>query len=318
MHAQANIRSLALAALLASTSLAAQTIDAYRYWIDGDAANATTNTASGTVFTLGTPIPTNTLDPGFHTITLQFRDSNGAWSAPVERYFTKSGEGITAYRYWFDNDVANAVNTTVTSTNTFNLSSAIGTNGLSVGIHKVSMAFRNGDGSWSTIVERYFSKTGADLTAWQYWFDDNVAQLVETNVGPNTTVNVTADLDGSALPWGDHTLTWRMRDALGNWSVPVVQDFYLFTGIEELPGLQQVMLFPNPADDAVRLRFDGDHVELSMDVVDATGRTVIGTQRVDVQGTAVRTIDLSALTAGSYHVRLQGENGVHTLPLIKR
>lgn len=318
MLAQANFRPLFLATMLASNGLAAQTIDAYRYWIDGDATNAITNAANGNVFTLSTPIPTSTLAPGFHSIDLQFRDSNGAWSAPVERYFSKSGEGITAYRYWYDDEVADAVTTNVANSASFNLSSGIATDALTVGPHKVSMTFRNGDGVWSAIVERYFSKTGAALTAWQYWFDDDVNNLVETAAGPNTAINIATDIDASALSFGTHNITWRMKDALGNWSVPVSQDFSVVTGIAEIPGLERVVLFPNPAGDLAHIRFEGTAAGFQYDVVDADGRSVLAAERAIVAGSTVAELDLVGVRAGMYHLRLIGTKGTRDIVFVKQ
>ncbi len=312
-------RTAVFAAMLGASGLAAQNIEAYQYWFDDDVEGAITTTVAGApTFELDTPIEADALSAGFHKITIRFRDSNNAWSVITERYFSKSGKDMNAYRYWFDDDVANATTTSVVLAPSLALDQTINTGSLSVGTHKISMEFRNGDGSWSTLTERYFTKGGANLTAWQYWFDDNVGGLVETAAGPNSVINVATDIDASALADGTHNITWRMKDALGSWSVPVSQDFDVVTGIAEIPGLERAILFPNPADDLVQVRFDGAGAEFNFDVLDAIGRTVMPARRAVLAGTAIVTLDLNGLGAGTYHLRLIGPERAKDILFVKR
>ncbi|MEO8733969.1 MAG: T9SS type A sorting domain-containing protein [Flavobacteriales bacterium] len=313
------LRALALLAFCAWGQIRAQDINAYSYWIDDDVSAAMTiSVPPAPIYTLSTPIPTSALYPGFHKLSIMFRDANSQWSVVTERYFSKSGKNMTAYQYWFDDDLASLINATATSSATLDISAALPTTTLGPGMHKVSMQFKNGDNSWSEVTERYFSKAGVDMTAWQFWFDDNVGALVETPIGPSTTINVIANVDASAFISGSHNITWRSKDASGNWSVPVSQDFDVYTGIAEIPGLESVLLMPNPADDHIQMRLQSSSVELSYDVLDASGRTMLGKERLDLAGTTLRTIDVSAFAPGVYQLRLIGANGVKCMPFIKR
>ncbi|MGV9011735.1 MAG: T9SS type A sorting domain-containing protein [Flavobacteriales bacterium] len=313
------LRTLALLAFCAWGQIRAQDINAYSYWIDDDVSAAVTIPVTpAPIYTLTTPIPTSALDPGFHKISIMFRDANSKWSVITERYFSKSGKNMTAYHYWFDDDLSTLTNATATSFATLDLSTSLPTTTLGPGIHKVSMQFKNGDNSWSEVTERYFSKTGADMTAWQYWFDDNVGALVETPIGPSTTVNVMANVDASAFISGSHNITWRSKDALGSWSVPVSQDFDVYTGIAEIPGLESALLMPNPADDHIQMRLEASSAELSYAVLDACGRMMSGKEWLAFAGMTLRSIDVSNFAPGVYQLRLIGRNGVKCMPFIKR
>lgn len=227
-------------------------------------------------------------------------------------------QNIDAYRYWIDDDAAAATTVTVPSTPVLALATTLPTSALTVGSHKVSMHFRDTNGAWSVITETYFTKSGAPLSAWQYWFDDNVAALVETPVAPGAVINVLADIDASALAPGMHNLTWRMRDAMGNWSVPVSQDFDLFTVIDEVPDLGRVLLFPNPASERAVIRFEDPVADLLYDVVDAAGRVVIPVQRATVASRGTLEMSIEGWPSGTYQLRLTGNNGVRVVPFVKQ
>ena len=89
-------------------------------------------------------------------------------------------------------------------------------------------------------------------------------------------------------------------------------------GVSELLGLDQVALYPNPAHDRLQVRFDAQSdVDLRFDVVDFTGRTVRGSERMRLSGTTTRTIDLSNFATGSYFLRAIGTEGTQCFPFMK-
>ncbi|MFZ1618239.1 MAG: T9SS type A sorting domain-containing protein, partial [Flavobacteriales bacterium] len=131
-------------------------------------------------------------------------------------------------------------------------------------------------------------------------------------------LNVTTLIDASLLGDGPHTITLRSTDAIGNWSVPLTQAFDVTVGITEIPGLESVVLMPNPAVDQVQLHFDArTAVDLTYDVIDASGRSVRGMERVSISASALRTIDVSKFAPGVYQLRLIGANGMKCMPFIK-
>jgi Secretion system C-terminal sorting domain len=310
----------ALALLLLGARVHAQNINAYRFWYDHDISAATLVTVPGTpVLNLNTALSGSGLGKGLHVLGIQFRDNNNVWSVAVEEPFARIDDQITAYQYWFDTDVANAQTTTVAGAGTLDLSANIPTGALFPGQHTITMRFKDGFGNWSVEQTKAFAKSGANLTAWQYWFDDNVTALVETAAGPNATINVAQSIDASGLSNGVHNITWRMKDSMGNWSVPVSQDFDLVLGITEIPGIDRLLLFPNPANERLTLRVDASTAQaLRIDVLDATGRTVLLPVQRTFSGGAVEELTISELAPGTYHVRVSNATGTRDVPFVKQ
>ncbi|MBK6774798.1 MAG: hypothetical protein IPG74_02735 [Flavobacteriales bacterium] len=44
------------------------------------------------------------------------------------------------------------------------------------------------------------------MTAYQYWFDDNVSTLVEMTVGATDVIDITTQINAGALIDGSHTI----------------------------------------------------------------------------------------------------------------
>ncbi|HEY0975873.1 MAG TPA: T9SS type A sorting domain-containing protein [Flavobacteriales bacterium] len=227
-------------------------------------------------------------------------------------------QNINGYRYWIDNDLAAITTNDIAPVPSLTLNTPLPVDALSIGHHRISLQFRDTNGAWSTPTEHYFTKSGADLNAWQYWFDTDVAGRVDVNVTADDAVNVVTDIDASALPDGPHTLLWRMKDAMGNWSVPVVRNFDLITAIGELPGVERALLFPNPATHNTTLRLDANTAQdLLVSVQDVTGRTVVEARRFAFQGTGLLDLDIAELAVGRYSIVLTSGQQRTQIPLIR-
>lgn len=226
---------------------------------------------------------------------------------------------INSYRYWFDDNATAATTVAVPGGQDLTLNANIDASTLGKGYHLATLQFKDSNERWGAPVTRTFVITGADLIAREYWFDDDVSTLQTVSVTATQVLNVTTLIDASSLGAGPHTITLRSTDAIGNWSVPLTQAFDVAVGITEIPGLESVVLMPNPADDQVQLRFDApEGADLRCTVIDAPGQVVMGEQRMSVTGSTVRTLDLSQLAAGLYRVQLTGGNGVRSIPFVKR
>lgn len=78
-----------------------------------------------------------------------------------------------------------------------------------------------------------------------------------------------------------------------------------------------VSLYPNPAQDKLNIRFDGDMKTDMITVVTADGREY-GRWKV-IPGTSLVQMDINALPAGQYFIRLSAGNQLQkTMPVIKR
>jgi hypothetical protein len=93
----------------------------------------------------------------------------------------------------------------------------------------------------------------------------------------------------------------------------------VYVGIEELPGVNSLLVFPNPVQDQLTLRVDAHtFTDMELSLLDASGRVVEAPTNWNVTGLAHRTWDTSALPAGVYTLRIGSSDRAITLPFIKQ
>jgi hypothetical protein len=122
---------------------------------------------------------------------------------------------------------------------------------------------------------------------------------------------------GTLLPDGTYTITLTAEDEYGNVGVclfELIIESTLGTEDEEI-GLNNVILYPNPAQQIVYLR-NPQGVNLKQATIyDLIGR-VVGDYSLDGMGTQ-KALDISNLSTATYMVRIEGENGSVSKRLIK-
>ncbi|MBK9760393.1 MAG: T9SS type A sorting domain-containing protein [Flavobacteriales bacterium] len=310
----------AIGALLTVGSLntmRAQTITGYRYWFDDAVANATSVPVSGAAeFTLNATLEASVLAPGHHRVTIQLQDSNGDYGVPITSLFAQRGSAIAGYRYWFDDDAANAID--VAGTGDYTLGASLEASALDNGYHRVTMQLRDGIGEYASPVTTTFVQRGVTVSGYEYWIDDEIANTTAASIGPSGVVNLIADLP-TGVPAGTHTFTIHFSGTNGTWSVPLTTQFNSFVSIEELPGISDLLLFPNPVTDELGLRLSSDASRtLNLQVLDITGAVVIDLSSWGVSGTAYRNWDISNLASGTYLLRIQDGTGTSNLRFVKR
>jgi hypothetical protein len=129
-------------------------------------------------------------------------------------------QSITAYRYWFNDDIAALVEVPVTATPVMNTQIVLNSTGLAVGLHTVTVQFKDNDLHWSAPYTSVFNQKGGTITALQYWFNDDASGATQLSVTPAAEVDLTASLNASTLPVGLHRVTMRGLDDRGEWTVP--------------------------------------------------------------------------------------------------
>jgi len=298
----------AIGALLTVGSLnpmRAQTITGYRYWFDDDAANATSVPISGGAeYTLTASLEATALDPGYHRVTMQLQDSNGDYGVPLTSLFAQRSTTIAGYRYWFDDDAANATEVAVAGADVYTLSASLEATALANGYQRVTIQLKDAIGEYSSPITSTFVQRGTIVDGYEYWIDDDIAARVSGTIGPAGVVDLVASLPTNTTN-GEHLFTIRFREEQDGWSVPLTSEFTFIVGLEELPGLSDLLLFPNPTNGQLALRLtsaDGDQLYVS--ILDATGRVVRAEENWTPTGTAVRTWDLADLAAGTYGLRI--------------
>ena len=307
-----------LPAIVAMCGVQAQQIDGYRYWFDDDVSTVVTTSVSATdELILGADWPTGNMAPGFHFVSYQVRDTDGIWSVPQTRHFTRGNHALTGYRFWVNDNVSAITTGTLGPNMEVELNSLIDPGNLPRDFNTVTIQFRDGDSAWSVPMTRNFVKNTGEVNGYAYWIDDDIANSYTSTIGPDDVVDLIADLPTS-LPTGAHLFTIRFSGTNGTWSVPLTTSFDSFVDVPELPGTSELLLFPNPVNDMLGVRLSTTEAkQLDLHLLDAQGRVIRSLSAWSVSGTDHRNWDISDLAAGSYLLRISDGGGVANLPFVK-
>ena len=216
-------------------------LTAYEYWIDDDKENSVTTTISGDEYTTVSPLTSidiSSLSAGVHYYNMRVQDADGIWSAPQRYIFSipavASGEtpaSLKTYQYWIDDDIANAVSTTVSgeSYTTESTLASIDVSSLSAGVHYYNMRVQDADGIWSASQRYIFSipatasgSAPKDLKNIEYWIDDDYSNHVRKAITDDeyTTDGSFASINMADYAPGVHYYNMRVQDEDGIWSAP--------------------------------------------------------------------------------------------------
>ncbi len=224
---------------------------------------------------------------------------------------------IEEYRWWVNDDPATLVTVTVAPAMEVMVNTDLALPPLDKEFNTITMQLKDGTGEWSVPYTMLFSRGTGLVNGYEYWIDDDVASSMSGSIGPNSLVDLIADLP-TGVPTGTHTFTIRFSSENGTWSVPLVSAFESFVSIAELPGVTDLLLFPNPVTDALGLRLHADAARtLQLEVLDIRGSRVLDLSTWSVSGTTRRTWDIGGLASGSYVLRLSDGTGAANLPFVK-
>lgn len=310
---------LLLPAFAAMCSVQAQQIDGYRYWFDDNVSGmVSTNVGATDELVLAANWPTAGMAPGYHRVSFQMRDTNGDWTVPQTRYFTRGNHAVTGYRYWMNDDVSTLTAGSIGPNMQVTLNDLIDPGTLTADYNAVTIQFRDADGEWSVPLTARFVKGAGEVNGYEYWIDEAIADSYTGSIGPDTEVDLIADLP-TGVPAGTHTFTIRFSGTNGTWSVPLTTQFSSFVSIAELPGITDLLLFPNPVTEQLGLRLSTDSPRnLSLQVFDLSGSLVNDLSNWGVSGTTHRQWDISALASGSYVLRITSDSGSWSTPFVKQ
>lgn len=299
----------------------AQNITKFQYWFDGNIASATTISTAATVdVNLSSALAASSLSIGYHKVTARFQDSNGSYSVPITYTFVKADYVLSGYRYWYDGNIASATTVSISPSMAVNLTAALSTSSLSNGYHTITIQFKDVNGVYSSPQRKTFVKSGFNISAYDYWWDNNYSNHTMVNVNAAQTIDLSASITPVNIDTGQHIFAIRFKDLQGNWSVPIydtVNTTVFFTGVRELASIHNVSLFPNPTHANTTLSFNGGGNEiLDMTLTDAFGKTV---QQQQLQnGNALQNFELKTdgLASGIYFVKLASAKGATTRQLV--
>ena len=228
-----------------------------------------------------------------------------------------NAQTITDYRWWLNDDVSTLTSASLTSAVEVELSTMLALPVLTKDYNTITLQFKDSNDAWSVPQSRLFTKSTGEVDVYEYWIDDAIASSTTNSIGPNGVVDLIADLP-TGVPAGTHFFTIRFRGTNGTWTVPLTTQFSSTVGIEELPGINELVLFPNPVTDALSVRvITTEAQQLDLLLMDTQGRAVRSFPAWTVSGSAYRNWDISDLAAGSYVLRISDGKGARSLPFVK-
>ena len=173
-----------------------------------------------------------------------------AMSLGVGRMFAE-GEApqITSVQYWIDDAHATA---TVSSLMEFD----INCNSLPEGMHALHYRVGDSQGHYSALQEHWFYKlpkikSATKIESMQYWWDDMYENAV---IAPYTSDEFV--LSTNALPYGLHSLNYRVKDDAGRWSDLRSHYFYHSEGLDSARIVSYSYWWNDLDDKAVTKRLD--------------------------------------------------------------
>lgn len=203
----------------------------YDYWFDGDYVNRIEKIMTATdIFMLDEELSTDNLTEGLHTFHIRFKDENGYFSQEITRFIFKNieyqadAQQIDKYEYWLDGDYGKRVVKNITNTDLFELDKKFASDSLSEGLHTFHIRFKDKNGYYSNEVTRFIYKSGitpsgADIVAYRYWVDEDMANITTINLSsPITLFSTLIELDISYSDTGFHDFNIQFLDAKGYWS----------------------------------------------------------------------------------------------------
>jgi len=140
-----------------------------------------------------------------------------------------------------------------------------------------------------------FTNTSSNGTAYQWYFGDgNVSTLM------NPTHTYSHD--------STYTITLIVTNPCG---ADTVRYTITLTGINEINVSNSFYIFPNPANNQVKISFSSDREEsYNVRLIDVTGRTIITDNQIAVSGDDHYLMDVSTIARGVYIVSLQKRDAV--------
>ena len=162
-----------------------QDVVEYEYWFNTDFQQRVSQTSTGSFVQLNMPISTANLSPGFNTINFRYKQSSGIWSSVVSSYFvlppspsTWSGNTISKYRYWFDQNVQQAHTVLLPNpvSNTA-IQSAISMVNIPKGVRVLHVQFVDAAGHWSSVSVDSIIKNPLPIGGFNYSASSNCDSL---------------------------------------------------------------------------------------------------------------------------------------------
>jgi len=158
-----------------SESNSSPQIVAYEYWFNNDYSTAVlVNTPVQKVLAINEPLSTSSLNQGANLFNIRYKDNMGIWSSVISSIFYRSQESsvsgnmITGYRYWFNEDIANSVRLSIPADQQLKLLDNLDLTQLAKGSYEVHFQFIDTLGNWSVVLTDTIEKTSLPVADFAY------------------------------------------------------------------------------------------------------------------------------------------------------
>ncbi|NOZ75490.1 MAG: DUF1573 domain-containing protein, partial [FCB group bacterium] len=295
------MKRILIISLITFQTLFSQSISRLEYFVDTDqgvGSASALSVTSGASVDENINIPLTGLAEGFHYVGIRARDDVGVWSLTTMVSFlsVRTGANISALEYFIDTDqgVGSATTLPVTSGADVDENINIPLTSLGEGFHYVGIRARDDIGVWSltTMVSFLSVRTGTNVTALEYFVDDDPGQGSANTVAITSgdSINVNFEVPLSGLDNGIHLVGFRTRDDLGRWSLTNMRLF-----------LKEVV----PMENIVACEY---YIDADPGLGNGAAVTIVQANTID----ASVTIDLGplALTDGFHSVGIRTKNNL--------
>jgi len=209
-------------------------IAGYEYWFNSDYSGRINQALTpAPEINLQTAIPTTCLQDGLNFFHLQFYDDSLQFSSPISNFFYKTKGSlsdtnkISAYRYWFNNNIFGADTVFISSAKETDISAVIDATALIDGLNAFHIQFMDEQEIWSVPLSQYFYKTlGHYINTYQYWFNTDFASAITDTIFPAQNADITTPIDASVLNDGLNIFHFRVKDEQNLWSSVISQFFF--------------------------------------------------------------------------------------------
>lgn len=210
-------------------------LSGFEYWFDthADSRNWIAILDPKT-FSLNDNVDVTNLFNGLHTIHYRFKDSQGLWSSVISKFFVKSelnqslGDVVlTGLEYWFDNDLSNLTQVSISKENYVDYLENLDVSYLHNGLHTVHYRFIDSRGLFSSAVSRFFVKQNNEvkiqdnnIVACRYWFNDSVMHYIDFK-NEARVLEFQDSLSMLHYSKGEYIVNMQFKDVNGVWSSTV-------------------------------------------------------------------------------------------------
>jgi PKD repeat protein/Cu/Zn superoxide dismutase len=145
---------------------------------------------------------------------------------------TEAQTEIVSYEYWWNNDFQQKNEVVVSPSQLLELNQVVTANHLNYGVHQFNFRAKDNQGFYSPTLSQFFqhlpttSGSQKNIVAYEYWMNDDHAQVFQVTTSAAQQVNVQALLSSQNLPTGIHSFHIRFKDDAGFWSATASQFFY--------------------------------------------------------------------------------------------